>query len=230
MKYMTEEFINKNMMGPSSVIIADELTKNLDFKKGMKILDLGCGMGLTSIFMAKKYNVQVFAVDLWISATDNFNRFKEMGVDDLVIPIHSDALNMPFSENYFDGVISVDSYHYFGNNDTYFKDTLKPLLKKDAIIAFAFPGMKYEVHKNIPEEMKPYWEDEALSMWHSIEWWKPKFSKHIKNLEMNEMECFEKAWSKWLNTDNPYAISDREMIATDNGKYMNLISIKGLNI
>lgn len=31
----------------------------------------------------------------------------------------------------------------------------------------------------------------------------------------------------WLKTDNKYAIGDRVMIKTDNGKYMNLISIIG---
>ena len=50
-------------------------------------------------------------------------------------------------------------------------------MKKDAIVAIAFPGMKYELYQNIPEEMKTLWDDEALEMWHSIEWWKPKFEK-----------------------------------------------------
>lgn len=40
------------------------------------------------------------------------------------------------------------------HNDTYFEQTLKPVLKKDAIVAIAFPGMKYKVHGNIPEEMR----------------------------------------------------------------------------
>lgn len=46
----------------------------------MKILDLGCGKGLTSIFLAKEFGVQVYATDLWITAAENFERFKSSGL------------------------------------------------------------------------------------------------------------------------------------------------------
>jgi hypothetical protein len=48
-------------------------------------------------------------------------------------------------------------------------------------------------------------------------------------LDIQEMACFDDAWSDWLSTDNKYAVEDREMIETDNGRYMNLISITGKN-
>ena len=72
-------------------------------------------------------------------------------------------------KTFFDAVVSIDSYHYFGNNDAYFEKVLKPTLKKGAIVALAFPGMKKEFHKNIPEDMKPLWDEETLQMWHSID-------------------------------------------------------------
>ena len=221
------EFLQENMMGPNSMMVLEELTQNIPLKKSMRVLDLGCGNGLTSIFLAKEFGVQVFAVDLWVSASDNFNRFIEMGLEDLIIPIHADATELPFANDYFDAVISVDAYHYFGNNDEYFDKTLRPLLKKDAIVAIAFPGMKTEVLPNIPEEMKPYWEEEALQMWHSMGWWKPKFEKSLSNFSIWEMECFDKAWGEWLACDNEYAVGDRAMIAADNGRYMNLIALYG---
>lgn len=64
-------------------------------------------------------------------------------------------------------------------------------------------------------------------MWHSINWWRPKFENELNHLNMWEMGCFEQAWNDWLNTDNPYAVGDREMIRTDNGRYMNIIGITG---
>jgi Cyclopropane fatty acid synthase and related methyltransferases len=226
-KKYSESFINDNMMGPNSMLILEELLGNVKLKKGMKILDLGCGRGLTSIFLANEYEVLVYAVDLWISATDNYKRFQEMEVEEFVIPIHADAHDLPFADEYFDAIISVDAYHYFGNNDEYFDKYLKRLLKKDGIVALAFPGMKMEMEDNIPEEMKKYWNEEILQAWHTTNWWRAKFENSLNFMEIQEMKCFEEAWEDWLKTDNPYAVEDREMLKTNAGRYMNLISVIG---
>lgn len=222
-----KDFLKANMMGPNSMKILEELLKDVNLNSSMRVLDLGCGRGLTSVFLAREYGVKVFALDLWIEATENFERFKKAGVENLIVPIHADALNMPFADGYFDAVISVDAYHYVGNNDSFFSEKVRPLIKEGGIAAIAFPGMKYEVQNNIPEEMKPFWEEEALTMWHSINWWKPKFENELNNIKIWEMSCFDDAWKDWLESDNPYAVEDRVMMSTDNGRYMNLIGIKG---
>lgn len=221
------DFLNENMMGPNAIVIAQELTHGIPFKNGMKVLDLGCGRGLSSIFLAREFGVQVFALDLWTSSTDNYNRFKQMGVCDLVVPLQIDAQNLPFPNTYFDAVVSIDSYHYFANNDIYFSEVLKPILKKDAIVAIAFPGMKHEIENDIPDDMKPLWDDDILTMVHSIDWWKPKFDNYLDDFQISEMDCFDKAWGDWLSCDNPYAKQDKYMIDTDNGRYMNIIKLTG---
>ena len=218
-------------MGPNSLKILEELMQGTQIEKGLRVLDLGCGKGLTSIFLAKEYDVQVFAVDLWISPTDNYERFKALGLEKNIIPLCSDASSLPFADDYFDAVISVDAYHYFGNNDSYFDNHLSGVLKQDALVALAIPGMQYEVHDNVPSEMNPYWSEDALATWHSVGWWKDVFrkSKYFEILKIEEMSCFGEVWSDWLGTDNEYAVEDREMIKMDDGRYMNLISIIGKN-
>ena len=93
-------FLQENMMGPNAWILAEELTSNLPIKKGMRILDLGCGRGISSIFLAKKYEAEVFAVDLWISATENFARFQQMGVAQQTVPLQFDARQLPFAQSF----------------------------------------------------------------------------------------------------------------------------------
>lgn len=75
------QFVRENMMGPNCLKILEELVEKINLKSDMRVLDLGCGTGLTSIFLANEFEVQIFATDLWISATDNYNRFKKMRLE-----------------------------------------------------------------------------------------------------------------------------------------------------
>lgn len=215
-------------MGPNSLMMLDEISQQIMLEKEMRVLGLGCGKGLTSIFLATEYRVQTFAVDLWISATDNYQRFLQMGVDDLVIPIHADAtVELPFADEYFDALISVDSYHYYGNNDEYFGKHIKPLLKKGAPVAIAIPGTKYEMNGIIPDAFLPFLDDTGFATLHCIEWWTRILEKHLDDFKISEMICTDAAWDDWLAADNPIARQDIDMMKADNGKYLNLTSITG---
>lgn len=43
-----KQFLLENMMGPNALKILEELTEGIKLTSDMKILDLGCGKGLTS--------------------------------------------------------------------------------------------------------------------------------------------------------------------------------------
>ena len=68
-------WIEKNWMGPNPLWLLEDLCEHMDLRPGMKVLDMGCGKGITSVFLANEYGVTVFANDLWVSATDNLRRF-----------------------------------------------------------------------------------------------------------------------------------------------------------
>jgi SAM-dependent methyltransferase len=152
-------------MGPNALKMVEELTLNLDLHPGMRVLDLGCGKGLTSIFLAKEYGVQVYATDLWITATENYNRFKQLCIDNQIIPIHADANDLPYADEYFD------------ENDTFMDAKLAPLIKPNGIIALAFPGFKKDIHDQLPPEFLLSWTAEDLETFHSCERWRSLFSK-----------------------------------------------------
>lgn len=86
-----KDFLLQNMMGPNCVRIAEELTQKIQLRSHMRVLDLGCGTGLTSIFLAKEFGVQVFAADLWINPSENYERFKQFDLGDMIIPIHAEV-------------------------------------------------------------------------------------------------------------------------------------------
>jgi cyclopropane fatty-acyl-phospholipid synthase-like methyltransferase len=51
------------MMGPNSIKLLEELLANHFIKHGGLVLDLGCGQGLTSLFLVKEYGFKVIAAD-----------------------------------------------------------------------------------------------------------------------------------------------------------------------
>src|SRR5262249_5369796 len=85
------------------------LAEAMDLRAVMRVLDLGWGRALSSVFMRREFGVQVWATDLWFSATENLQRVRDAGVEDGVFPIHADSRSLPFAEGFFDAVISIDS-------------------------------------------------------------------------------------------------------------------------
>lgn len=57
-------FTDQFLMGPNSVRLLDEMLEKSQIPEGQRVLDLGCGKGLTSLFLAKETKAQVYATDL----------------------------------------------------------------------------------------------------------------------------------------------------------------------
>lgn len=225
-------FVAKHLMGPNCLMLLEELTSSLPLKEDMRVLDLGCGRGLTSIFLAKEFGAQVFATDLWIPATVNYQTFQELGLEDQIIPIHANALDLPYADEYFDAVISVDSYHYFADNDTYMDEKLAPLLKKNGLFAIAVPGLKEEITGELPKEMALSWSKDDIKEMHTCQWWRNTLekSKLITIQSISELECFDEAWKDWIYSTgdfNEYSQSDKPAIEAGAGKYLNFVSMIG---
>ena len=88
--------------------LTESLAGCMDLDPEIRVLDMGCGKGMSAIFLAKEYGVQVWAADLWIDASDNFERIRAAGVADRVFPIHAEAHALPFAAEFFDAMVSVD--------------------------------------------------------------------------------------------------------------------------
>ena len=67
------------------------LAETLDVRPGMRVLDLGCGRAMSSVFLRREFGAEVWATDLWFSASENLQRARDAGMEDGVFPIHADA-------------------------------------------------------------------------------------------------------------------------------------------
>src|SRR5579859_2117031 len=85
------DWMLENLMGPNAAWLAEALSQAMDLRPGMRVLDMGCGRAISSIFLAKELGLQVWATDLWIGASDNWERIRAAGLQDRVFPIHAEA-------------------------------------------------------------------------------------------------------------------------------------------
>src|SRR4051794_12256373 len=51
--------------GANPLWMAEWLSEALPLKPGMRVLDLGCGRAVSSVFWRREFGVQVWAADLW---------------------------------------------------------------------------------------------------------------------------------------------------------------------
>jgi SAM-dependent methyltransferase len=118
------EWVIDGDMGPNVLWLTEALCQVMDLKPGMRVMDLGCGGALSSIFLAKEFGLQVWATDLWITAADNWKPICEAGLEDSVFPIHADARELPYADEFFDAIVALDSYHFFGTDVHYLEHHL----------------------------------------------------------------------------------------------------------
>jgi cyclopropane fatty-acyl-phospholipid synthase-like methyltransferase len=215
-KKYNEKWIKENSMGPNPLWLLEDLCSKLKLDEGMRILDMGCGKALTSIFLAKEYSVNVWANDLWISPTDNLKRIKEAGVEELVYPIKAEAHALPYAEEFFDAIVSVDSYHYFGTDEIYFPWYYHKLAKKGSQIAIVVPGLTREFENKLPDGIQAVWEPEMYT-WHSADWWKYHWEK--TGLVDIEFAGFIPDGKKlWIASD-----CDQELLKRDYEDYLTFV-------
>lgn len=147
-KYADEKYLSK-IMGPNPLKLTEELMLGLNIPRNGVVCDLGSGQGLTSLFLAKEYGFKVYAADLWSNPEENRRFFRSEGLtDDEILPVKADATALPFEKGFFDAVICVDSYNYFGRDPAFLDEKLLPFVKSRGLVAISVLGMKKYIHKN----------------------------------------------------------------------------------
>lgn len=171
-------WVMQNSMGGNVLYYVESLCEVIKFEKGMRILDLACGKAVSSIFLAKEYDVQVWAIDLEVSPTENYKRVIEMKCDNKVFPIKADARKLQFlPKEFFDVVIALE-YSYFGTDDLYLPYISQFLRPKGliGIVDWCY-AREFRSLSEVPEYLKSFYQDFDFYALHSVDWWKNHWEK-----------------------------------------------------
>jgi SAM-dependent methyltransferase len=83
---------------------SEEFIDQLGFTAQMHVLDVGCGLGGATRFVASRYGSQVTGIDLTAEYIETGNALcKWVGLDQRISLHQGSALSMPFAERSFDG-------------------------------------------------------------------------------------------------------------------------------
>ena len=69
-QYNPEWLLASASGGANALWLTEWLAESLDLQPGMRVLDLGCGRAVSSIFLRREFGVQVWATDPWRSACE----------------------------------------------------------------------------------------------------------------------------------------------------------------
>jgi cyclopropane fatty-acyl-phospholipid synthase-like methyltransferase len=214
--------------GANALWLTEWLTEAMPLQPGMKVLDLGCGRAMSSIFLRREFGVQVWATDLWFNASENLQRVRDAGVEDGVFPIHADARSLPFAAEFFDAIVSIDSFIYYGTDDHYL-NYLARLMKPGGQIGIAQVGLTQEMSDPVPEHLREWWSQEQLWSFHSADWWRRHWGRtRIVDVDVADMlPDGWRYWLEWLRVVAPKNATEIKTLEADAGAHLGYVRAVG---
>ncbi len=214
--------------GANPLWLTEWLTEALDLRPGMRVLDLGCGRALSSVFLRREFGVQVWAADLWFSAAENLQRARDAGVEDGVFPTHADARALPFAAEFFDAVVSIDSFCYYGTDDLYL-NYIARFVKPGGPIGIAGAGLMGEIDGPIPEHLRDWWAQDCPWCFHSAGWWRRHWGR-ARILDVSLADSLPdgwRFWRDWLKVIAPENVTEIRALEADQGSHLGYVRAVG---
>lgn len=204
-----QRWVVASCMGPHPLWLLEDLLRDVPLEPGMRVLDLGCGKGLTSVYLAREHGVQVFAADLWIEPEVNARTFAEHGVADRAFPLKAEAHALPFAPGWFDAVVSVDAYQYFGTDDLYL-GYLTRFVRPGGHVAIAVPGVTAELTAP-PTHLRKQWDPDFACL-HTARWWRDRWTMSGR-VEVTSARAQDDGWRLWARWSDACArASDDDVV------------------
>jgi len=220
-----------HQMGPNALWLVEWLCSRLPLEPEMRVLDLGCGKAMTSIFLAREFQARVWAADLWMDPDHNWERVVEAGCADRVCPLRAEAHALPFAKGFFDVVVSVDAYQYFGTDELYL-DYLSRFVRPGGMFGIVVVGLTNPLGDELPEHLtrpqkngKVFWED-SCRCFKTASFWRDLWAGNQAVSEL-AVETQPEGWRHWRDFERALELagksvfpSDAEALDHDRGRFL----------
>jgi SAM-dependent methyltransferase len=208
--------------------LTEWLAAALDLRPGMRVLDLGCGRAMSSIFLRREFGVQVWAADLWFNPSENLQRIRDAGVEDGVFPLHADARLLPFAVEFFDAILSIDSFIYYGTDDLYLP-YLARFVKPGGPVGIAGAGLMGEMEGPIPPHLQEWWTQDQPWSFHSAAWWERHWGRTgILDIDIADtLAGGWRLWVDWLRLVAPNNATEIQALEADAGRHLGYVRVVG---
>ncbi len=225
-----------NQMGPNALWLTEWLCQRLPLEPEMRVLDLGCGKAMSSIFLAREYQVRVWAADLWVDPDANWQRIVRADCAARVCPLRAEAHALPFATGFFDALVSIDAYQYFGTDELYL-DYLSRFVQPGGLLGVVVPGLLLPLDTGVPPHLsrpqangKVFWEPECRCF-KTIPFWQRLWEQchHVTDVTV---QAQSDGWRHWRDFEialeragkNAFP-SDAEALDRDQGRYLGLLRL-----
>jgi len=219
------QWLIEGACGANPLWLAEWLCEDLELKPGMRVLDLGCGRGKSSVFFAQEFGVDLWAVDLWFSPEENAQRVADHGLADRVTCLTAPANNLPFEFGFFDAIVAVDSIQYYGT-DTLWLPYIVQLLKPGGRLGFASAGVVNEMRHPVPQHLERFWGSDAWCL-RTAAWWREHWERTgLVDVQTNDV--LADGWKHWLDWGKACDCSDWYLETIEKDAGQNLCYIRSI--
>ena len=120
-----KRFVNRKKKSDRNIKILELALRYIDIKKIKSVLELGCGIGFVSRYLAETYNLKVVGTDYDDEQIQLANKLQPK-LDQLSFQVE-DAAKLSFEDSSFDLVLSQNVFHHIPDWETAIKEVARIL-------------------------------------------------------------------------------------------------------
>ncbi|CAL1294710.1 unnamed protein product [Larinioides sclopetarius] len=151
-----EWIFGKTFLSTGGMSTTGKYVERLDLKPGQKVLDVGCGIGGHSFYMAEKYGVEVLGVDLSVNMMTEATEYlsERSHLDKKVKFVICDITKSVYDDASFDTIYSRDTLLHIPNKEELFQNFERWLKPGGKILFTDYTRSEQDISSNFEQYIK----------------------------------------------------------------------------